>query len=136
MPDNPDKSGPARVGDPNIGKPISEDELASISRSLEQRLDRKLELREAQERPRPDNTGMAAALRMSTDFVAAILVGAAIGFGIDKLVGTAPWGMIFFLMLGFCAGVLNVLRTAGRISDPHGKKPGPAVPAGDDEDED
>ncbi len=132
--DNPDKPGPATTGIPLGGKPVSEDELAARSRALEERLDRKQEAREEQERPRPDNSGFAAALRLSTDFVAAILVGTAIGYGIDQLAGTAPWGMIIFLMLGFCAGVLNVLRTAGRISDPHGKTPGPAKPV-DDEDE-
>jgi ATP synthase protein I len=35
---------------------------------------------------------------------------------LDRFVGTSPWGMIVLLLLGFCAGVLNVLRSAGMVS--------------------
>ena len=34
----------------------------------------------------------------------------ALGWGLDRLAGTSPWGLIGFLLLGFCAGVLNVVR--------------------------
>jgi hypothetical protein len=39
-----------------------------------------------------------------------------IGWLIDKVAGTGPWGLIIFLMLGFAAGILNVLRSAGLIA--------------------
>jgi ATP synthase protein I len=45
-------------------------------------------------------------------------VGAAIGWGLDKLFGISPWGLIVFLLLGFAAGVLNVMRAAGVVKDP------------------
>jgi len=67
--------------------------------------------------PRP---GFAMALRLSADFVAGVLVGAGFGWGFDALLGTTPWGLIVFLLLGFAAGVLNVLRTAGMVA----KRPG------------
>ena len=60
--------------------------------------------------------GMAAAMRLSTEFVSAILVGFIIGYGIDWLVGTTPWMMIVFLFIGFIAGVKNILRAAGELS--------------------
>jgi ATP synthase protein I len=56
----------------------------------------------------------AQAFRLSSLFVAAILVGAALGWGLDWAAGTSPWGLIGLLLLGFCAGVLNVVREAGR----------------------
>jgi ATP synthase protein I len=31
------------------------------------------------------------------------------------LLGIAPWGFIVFLLLGFVAGVLNVMRSAGVV---------------------
>jgi ATP synthase protein I len=74
---------------------------------------------------------MAAALRLSSEFVAAILVGAAIGWLIDGLAGTTPWGMIVFLLLGFCAGILNVLRSAGLIAEQAAARDGAKAP--DDE---
>lgn len=65
-----------------------------------------------------NSTAMALALRVGSEFIAAIIVGGAIGWGVDSLAGSAPWGMIVFLMLGFAAGVLNVLRSAGLMRMP------------------
>lgn len=68
--------------------------------------------------------GYAAAFRLSTEFISAILVGAAIGYGLDYLLGSTPWLTIVFFMLGFVAGVLNVLRSSGLIQTPQaGKRP-------------
>lgn len=63
--------------------------------------------------------GYAQAMKLSSEFISAIVVGALLGYLFDRFVGTAPWGMIVFLLLGFCAGVLNVLRSAGMVSAPH-----------------
>lgn len=60
--------------------------------------------------------GYAEAMKLSSEFIAAIVVGAVLGYLFDRFVGTAPWGMIVFLLLGFCAGVLNVLRSAGMVA--------------------
>lgn len=54
---------------------------------------------------------------MSSEFIAGIVVGAGIGWFLDRGFGTSPWGLIVFLMLGFAAGVLNVLRAAGLSSE-------------------
>ncbi|MGI9400484.1 MAG: AtpZ/AtpI family protein [Rhizobiaceae bacterium] len=97
----------------------SDKELAERLRKLDAKLDGKTENRKQAEKKNPDNAGFGMALRLSTEFVSAILVGAALGWGIDQLLGIAPWGMIILLLIGFCAGVLNVLRSAGSISDPH-----------------
>jgi ATP synthase protein I len=43
------------------------------------------------------------------------LVGAGLGWLIDRLLGISPWGLIVFLLLGFAAGVLNVMRSAGVV---------------------
>ena len=60
--------------------------------------------------------GMGLGFRMAADFVAAILVGALLGWGIDQIFGSTPWGLISFLMLGFVTGVWNVVRTAQRAN--------------------
>ena len=62
--------------------------------------------------------GYAQAMKLSSEFIAAIIVGAVLGYIFDRFVGTAPWGMIILLLLGFCAGVLNVLRAAGKVAKP------------------
>src|SRR5438876_3249057 len=68
--------------------------------------------------PAADPSAMARGFRLSTEFVAAVVVGAAIGWLLDRWLGISPWGMIVFLLLGFAAGVLNVMRSAGLIASP------------------
>jgi len=62
---------------------------------------------------RSDPSAIAHGFRLSTELVAGVLVGAAIGWLIDHWLRISPWGMIVFLLLGFAAGVLNVMRAAG-----------------------
>jgi ATP synthase protein I len=47
-------------------------------------------------------------------FVLAIVMGAAIGWWLDKTFGTSPWLFFLFFVFGIVAGILNVYRTAGR----------------------
>ena len=58
-------------------------------------------------------SAMAVGLRLSSELVAGVLAGAALGWGFDRLLSTSPWGLIVFLLLGFTAGVINVMRAAG-----------------------
>jgi ATP synthase protein I len=62
--------------------------------------------------------GYARGFRLSSELVAGVLVGAGIGWLIDRGLGISPWGLIVFLLLGFAAGVLNVMRSAGLIAGP------------------
>jgi ATP synthase protein I len=57
--------------------------------------------------------GYARGFRLSSELVAGVVVGAGLGWLIDRWLGISPWGLIIFLLLGFAAGVLNVMRTAG-----------------------
>ena len=68
-------------------------------------------------------TGVGAALKLSSEFIAGIAVGVGIGWVIDRWAGTSPWGLIVFLFLGFGAAVLNVLRSAGVVAEPGSKLP-------------
>jgi ATP synthase protein I len=57
--------------------------------------------------------GFARGFRLSAELVGAVLFGAALGWALDRWLGISPWGLIVFLLLGFAAGVLNVVRAAG-----------------------
>ncbi|MGV3633648.1 MAG: AtpZ/AtpI family protein [Pseudorhodoplanes sp.] len=63
-----------------------------------------------------DPQAMAKGFRLSAELVAGVIVGALIGWFFDRLTGLSPWGMIVFLLLGFVAGVLNVMRAAGVVA--------------------
>jgi ATP synthase protein I len=62
--------------------------------------------------------GYAEAMKLSSEFIAAIVVGGVLGYVLDRYAGTGPWGLIVLLLLGFCAGVLNVLRATGQVAQP------------------
>lgn len=63
-----------------------------------------------------DPSAIARGFRLSSELVAGVIVGAIIGWLLDRLLGISPWGLIVFLLLGFVAGVLNVMRAAGVIA--------------------
>ncbi|KON65653.1 ATP synthase protein I [Komagataeibacter europaeus] len=49
-------------------------------------------------------------IRSGTELVSALVVGVAIGWGLDHWLHTKPWFLIIFSLLGGVAGVLNVWR--------------------------
>jgi ATP synthase protein I len=61
-------------------------------------------------------SGYAKGFRLSSELVAGVVVGAGLGWLVDRWLGVAPWGLIIFLLLGFAAGVLNVMRSAGVVA--------------------
>lgn len=63
---------------------------------------------------------MSVAIRILSEFIAAIIVGAAIGWGIDRAAGTTPAFLIVFLLLGAGAGFWNVYRIAMKPADLEG----------------
>jgi len=55
---------------------------------------------------------LGIAFKMSTELVAAVLVGSIIGFIFDTWFGTKPWLILTFFFVGVIAGVMNVIRSA------------------------
>lgn len=111
-----------RDGEPTRKTP-GDNELSDRLRTLGRRLgEKRPAVEEGVQNAPQSRAGYALAMRLAADFVAGIVVGAALGWGVDRLFGIAPWGLIVFLLLGFAAGILSVLRTAGL------SKLGPAGP--------
>ena len=78
-----------------------------------------------EKRAEASRKGYAEAMKLSSEFVAAVIVGGVLGYVLDRFAGTGPWGLIVLLLLGFCAGVLNVMRAAGLVARPGpGKRDG------------
>jgi len=109
---------------------------AALSARL-QRLGEGLSIAREREAPPPEDaggdrattaSGYARGFRLSSELVGGVLVGAGVGWLIDRLLGISPWGFIVFLLLGFVAGVLNVMRSAGVVPGPT-LRDGPPAPA-------
>jgi ATP synthase protein I len=109
----------ARGDDDRDQPPADEAALSARLQRLGERLGQHKSDRASEHDPRGGGNANASALargfRLSAEFVAGILVGAAIGWLIDRLLGTSPWGMIVLLLGGFAAGVLNMMRAAGVV---------------------
>ena len=60
---------------------------------------------------------LGIAFKMSTEMVAAVVVGTIIGFILDNWFGTKPWLILIFFFVGVVAGILNVIRSAKRIQN-------------------
>jgi ATP synthase protein I len=107
------RSGPGR----QAGADPRDDDLERRRRLLEA----SLATRQPERQERSGGTGAAAgygqAMKLSSEFIAGIAVGAGLGWLIDRFAGSSPWGLIVFLLLGFVAGVLNVLRSVGKVAE-------------------
>ena len=116
-------------------RPKDDGRLGSLTSDLAARIKRARgeAAGQAAEPQRRDMTGMGRAFRLASEFVAAILVGLGLGWGADALFGTTPWGMIILLLLGFAAGVLNVVRAAAAMNAANPATPDMPVVRDDDD---
>ena len=108
-----------RGGDKD-GRPTSsgDADLSARLKSLDTRLDKAAADRRETEGPRTrssDSSAMGQAFRLSAEFVSGVAAGGIVGWLVDRLAGTSPWGLIVCLLLGFCAGMLNLMRAAGMV---------------------
>lgn len=60
--------------------------------------------------------GLGLALRIGVELVAALVVGGGIGLLLDRWLGSGPWLMVAFFVLGAAAGMLNVYRAMSGMS--------------------
>jgi len=68
---------------------------------------------------------MSVGMRAGTELIGAIGGSALIGYGFDKWLGTAPWIMVVLLILGVCAGFMNVWKTTQNMGSAVGFKKAP-----------
>ncbi|WP_375619723.1 MULTISPECIES: AtpZ/AtpI family protein [unclassified Bartonella] len=107
------------------GECLHSEDLECRSRNLSVALVRKqaLKKREHENKREKSQGGMANAIKLSSEFLASVIVGVILGLGFDKLAGSYPWGLVFFLFFGFAAGVVSILRSVGYVSSSQlGKK--------------
>jgi ATP synthase protein I len=71
--------------------------------------------RDAHQASGASGRGMAYGMRMAAELVSAIIVGGLIGYALDWWLGSKPWLFLLFFVLGFVAGVLNVVRAYERM---------------------
>ncbi len=95
-------------------QPMTERDKPESLRDLDDRL-RRLREREGSGRAEPgrgrgSSSGLGMAMRIGVELVASLLVGVGIGWGLDYLLGTSPWLLLVFFVLGAVAGMMNIYR--------------------------
>ncbi|CAA7622932.1 AtpZ/AtpI family protein [Magnetospirillum sp. UT-4] len=100
---------------------MAEQELPPNLDELEERL-RAARARESEENGpksagRHSLSGLGQGMRLAVEFVVGVVVGAGIGWGLDRWFGTQPWMMVLFLVFGTASGVMNAYRAARRMDD-------------------
>jgi ATP synthase protein I len=82
-----------------------------------------------------NSSAYGAAFKFAAELIVGVVVGGGLGWALDKQFGTAPWLMIVLVMLGFAAGLLNVVRAAQEAQTKNEplQKAAPSVKDDDDE---
>ena len=82
--------------------------------NLKQKLD-KLQSSKTDQKHKHKETWAGFSFKISTEIIAALVVGVGIGLIVDNYFNTKPFGLIIFFILGALAGFLNVYRVMRRI---------------------
>ena len=82
--------------------------------NLKQKLD-KLQSSKTNQSHTYKKTGAGFGFKISTEIIAALVIGVCIGLLVDNYFNTKPFGLIIFFILGALAGFLNVYRVMRRI---------------------
>lgn len=81
-----------------------------------------------------NGSAMGKALRISTELVGGVIVGAGLGWLIDKALGTFPAFFIVLFLLGAAAGMVNIVRAGTSMkTGPANPNAGPSVRDDDDD---
>ena len=78
------------------------------------------------------------AFKIVAELMVGVVVGGGIGWVLDRQLGSAPWLLMLFLILGFAAGLSNVIRTARKMqaaAEPLQRAGKPVSDDDDDEDD-
>lgn len=103
-----DHRPPTAGADTTLGERLSQldDRLSDLQRDR----DRRNADDEEATRSSARASGLAYGFRISSEFIGSIIVGSALGWCIDHVLPTSPWGMIISILVGFIVGLLNLIR--------------------------
>jgi ATP synthase protein I len=99
------------------------DKLSNALDAQQRDARKSLGARAGQDAPVPASMGnaMSLAFRVLSEFVAAVIVGAFIGWWIDRVAGTTPAFLVTLLLMGAAAGFWNVYRIGMKPPDSSGR---------------
>ncbi|HEY4162915.1 MAG TPA: AtpZ/AtpI family protein [Dongiaceae bacterium] len=95
--------------------PENDPDLTSLNAQLKAARERSPSPESRSDAASQNRSGMATGMRLSAELLAGVLLGLGIGWGLDRWLGTGPWLLLVFMILGTTAGILNVIRSGNRL---------------------
>jgi ATP synthase protein I len=83
---------------------------------LERELQRARGKRDEKQAPESRESQLGIAFRLVAELVAGVVVGGAVGWALDRVLGTSPILLIVMFFVGIAAGFRNVLRAAREMN--------------------
>jgi ATP synthase protein I len=87
-------------------------------------------------RGKSKDSAYGQAFKYLAELVVGVVVGVLLGGFLDKQFGTTPWLLVLFLILGFSAGLLNLIRGAQKAQAENEASQRSAPSVADDGDDD
>lgn len=100
----------------------SNSQTSSNLDDLERRIDDAKARHEQADVIENDNSLLGMAWRISTELVVAVLIGCALGYGVDHLTGMGPIFIILGLIFGIAAGLTNTFRLVLKMEQAEQKR--------------
>lgn len=107
--------------------PGSPDRLDTLKARIDAAQGRREDAERTQSAAAPPS-GLGVALRVSTELFAGVVVGGGLGWFLDRALGSSPIGLVIFILIGFAAGTMNLIRNVARGGTP--SKPDGGGPRG------
>jgi ATP synthase protein I len=95
---------------------MSEDDPDARLADIEERLRKARAQRGEVRRIESPNSKLGIAFRLVTELLAAVIVGGALGWGLDRIFTTGPLFLIVMFLVGVAAGFFNVVRAAQQMN--------------------
>ena len=88
------------------------------------------------ENTRRQKSAYGKAMTFAAELIVGVAAGGLLGWALDRNFGTAPWLMVLFVILGFAAGLLNIVRGARKAEAENADLQRSAHSVPDDDDDD
>lgn len=82
---------------------------------LQLRIDAQREAQQSKVKDAPPSA-WSVGMRYGSEFFGGVLVGGGLGFMLDLVAPTSPWGLIVGTLFGFASGTLNCIRAARELN--------------------
>ena len=106
---------PITLSNNSLEHVLEPDRESDPLKNLEERIDAAKQVQDNVPKTEEHYSAAQVGWRMVTELVTGLGIGFGIGYGLDITIGSAPFMMVIFTILGFAAGIKTMMRSAREI---------------------